>query len=58
MKLVNKTAITAAVGAVVMGSALTASVQANPFGYTEMEAGYQLFAGEGKCGEGKCGGAK
>ena len=58
MKLVNKTAITVAVGAVVMGSALTASVQASPFGYSEMQAGYQLLEGEGKCGEGKCGAEK
>lgn len=58
MKLVNKTAVTVAVGAVVLGSSLAASVQASPFGFSEMQAGYQLVEGEGKCGEGKCGADK
>ncbi|MBQ1784712.1 MAG: hypothetical protein II007_13785 [Gammaproteobacteria bacterium] len=31
---------------------------ANPFAMTDLAAGYQLDAPEGKCGEGKCGGEK
>ncbi|WOT06416.1 HvfA family oxazolone/thioamide-modified RiPP metallophore [Shewanella youngdeokensis] len=58
MKLVNKTVVKVAVGAVVVGSAFASSVQAAPFGFSEMQAGYQLVEGEGKCGEGKCGGDK
>ncbi|WOT06419.1 HvfA family oxazolone/thioamide-modified RiPP metallophore [Shewanella youngdeokensis] len=55
MNLVNKTAVTLAVGAVVIGSSLASTAQASAFGFSEMQAGYQLIEGEGKCGEGKCG---
>ena len=63
MNLVKKTAVAAALGTIVMGSAFAGEAQANPFGFSQMEAGYQLVDGEGKCGgdmkkakEGKCGG--
>ena len=52
--------IAAAIGtAFVLGVAATpASADANPFGMTDLNNGYQQIAGahEGKCGEGKCGG--
>jgi uncharacterized low-complexity protein len=55
--------ITAAVGtafAASMSAAAFADVQDNPFGITELDAGYDLLAQaegetEGKCGEGRCG---
>ena len=48
--------IAAAIGtAFVLGVAATpASADANPFGMTDLNSGYQQVA-EGKCGEGKCG---
>jgi uncharacterized low-complexity protein len=61
--------ITVAVGtafAASLAAASLADVQDDPFGATELDAGYDLLAtkgeaegkcGEGKCGEGKCGGA-
>ncbi len=55
MKLVKNTAVAVALGTVFVGSAFAAQAQANPFGYSEMQAGYQIVDGEGKCGEGKCG---
>ena len=62
MNLVKKTAVAAALGTIVMGSAFAGEAQANPFGFSQMEAGYQLVDGVGKCGgdmkkgkEGKCG---
>ena len=55
MNQVKKTVVAAALGTVVMGSAYASQAQANPFGYSQMEAGYQLVDEEGKCGEGKCG---
>ena len=55
MKLVKNTAVAVALGTVFVGSAFAAQAQANPFGYSEMQAGYQIADGEGKCGEGKCG---
>ena len=65
MNLVKKTVVAAALGTVVVGSAFAAQAQANPFGYSQMESGYQLVDGEGKCGgdmkkakEGKCGEGK
>ena len=58
MNTIKKNSIALTLGAVVVGSASMAStdVQANPFEFQQMVAGYQLDAGEGKCGEGKCGG--
>ena len=50
MNLVKKTAVAAALGTIVMGSAFAGEAQANPFGFSQMEAGYQLVDGEGKCG--------
>ena len=58
MNQVKKTVVAAALGTVVMGSAYASQAQANPFGYSQMEAGYQLVDEEGKCGEGKCGEGK
>lgn len=58
MKLVKNTAVAVALGTVVAGSAYAGQAQANPFGYSELQAGYQIVDGEGKCGEGKCGGEK
>ena len=55
MSSVKKTAVAVALGTVVMSSAFAVQAQANPFGFEEMNAGYQLVGGEGKCGEGKCG---
>ncbi len=48
---------TAIIGA---SAAQVASAEVNPFGATELPAGYDLRAmqSEGKCGEGKCGGEK
>jgi uncharacterized low-complexity protein len=61
--------ITVAIGtafAASMAATSSADVQENPFGATDLGAGYDLLAkdeaegkcGEGKCGEGKCGDAK
>jgi len=67
MNTIKKNSIALTLGAVVVGSASMASadVQANPFEFQQMVAGYQLDAGEGKCGgdakakkEGKCGEGK
>ena len=60
MKQVKKSTIATAVGAVVIGSLASVSLQANatPFGAQQLESGYMTFAAEGKCGEGKCGGDK
>ncbi|MCG9696878.1 hypothetical protein [Shewanella sp. Isolate11] len=55
MKLTKNTAVAVALGTVFVGGSLSIEAQANPFGYSEMQAGYQLVDGEGKCGEGKCG---
>ncbi|MFT5841056.1 MAG: putative low-complexity protein, partial [Flavobacteriales bacterium] len=60
MKQIKKTTIAAALGAVVIGSLTSVSVQANsnPFSINSLESGYMQIAPEGKCGEGKCGGDK
>ncbi|HEY9050334.1 MAG TPA: hypothetical protein VIQ03_02240 [Gammaproteobacteria bacterium] len=47
----------AALALSVIGSSAMAG-QSNPFGMTELSAGYSVAAAEGKCGEGKCGGSK
>jgi uncharacterized low-complexity protein len=56
MNSIKQTTVAVALGAVVMTAGFTAEVQANPFGFEQLTAGYQLDGGEGKCGEGKCGG--
>ena len=58
MKQIKKTTIATALGAVVIGSLASVSLQANanPFGMQTLDAGYMQSAAEGKCGEGKCGG--
>ena len=60
MKQIKKTAIATTLGAVVIGSLASVSLQANanPFGAQSLESGYMQDAKEGKCGEGKCGGDK
>ena len=58
MNSIKQTTVAVALGAVVMTAGFTAEVQANPFGFEQLTAGYQLDGGEGKCGEGKCGGDK
>jgi uncharacterized low-complexity protein len=60
MQQIKKTAIATALGAVVIGSLASISVQANtsPFSVQSLDSGYMLIAEEGKCGEGKCGGDK
>jgi uncharacterized low-complexity protein len=60
MQQIKKTAIATALGAVVIGSLASISVQANtnPFSVHSLESGYMQSATEGKCGEGKCGGDK
>ena len=54
--------VVAAIGAAFAGSMLmsgAASAAENPFGMSELNAGYVQIAGnEGKCGSGKCGGSK
>ena len=56
--------LAAAVGAAFLagGAAQFAQADANPFGATPLESGYEVphfdKHGEGKCGEGKCGGEK
>jgi uncharacterized low-complexity protein len=54
--------VAAAVGAAFAGSMMlsgTAAAEGNPFGMTELNAGYMQLASshEGKCGAGKCGGS-
>tara|TARA_R110002153_G_scaffold250008_1_gene406612 strand:+ start:25936 stop:26235 length:300 start_codon:yes stop_codon:yes gene_type:complete len=72
MKQIKKTAIATALGAVVIGSLASVSVQANtnPFNVQSLESGYMQNAPEGSCGgdkaekaaksmkEGKCGEGK
>jgi uncharacterized low-complexity protein len=72
MKQIKKTTIATALGAVVIGSLASVSLQANasPFGMQTLDAGYMQSAAEGKCGgdkakaaakdmkEGKCGEGK
>ena len=60
MKQIKKTTIATALGAVVIGSLASVSVQANanPFGVQSLASGYMQEAPEGKCGEGKCGADK
>ena len=60
MKQVKKSNIASAVGAVVLGSLATISVEANAdlFAMNSLDAGYMQEAAEGKCGEGKCGEGK
>ena len=55
MQQIKKTAIVSAIGAVVIGSLASISVQANtnPFSVHSLESGYMLIAEEGKCGGGK-----
>ncbi|MDO6775896.1 hypothetical protein Q4591_11040, partial [Shewanella sp. 3_MG-2023] len=61
MNSVKQTTVALALGAVVLTAGVSTSVEANPFGFEQMNSGYQLDGGdkkakEGKCGEGKCGG--
>lgn len=57
MSSIKKKALTTAVGTVVLGSALaTAQLQANPFSFEQMKAGYQLMKAEKGCGSQGCGG--
>jgi uncharacterized low-complexity protein len=72
MQQIKKTAIATALGAVVIGSLASVSVQANtnPFSVQSLESGYMQIAPEGSCGgdkaekaaktmkEGKCGEGK
>ncbi|MCE9678653.1 hypothetical protein LZP69_05525 [Shewanella sp. AS1] len=55
MKLAKNTAVAVALGSVMVGGSISTQVQADPFGYVEMQSGYQIANNEGKCGEGKCG---
>ena len=60
MKQVKKSGIATALGAVVIGSLASVSLQLNattPFSINTLDSGYMEIA-EGKCGEGKCGGDK
>ena len=47
-------------GAAMVGVSGVASASQNPFGFKQMDSGYQVADHhmEGKCGEGKCGGNK
>lgn len=57
----NLKSLTIALGAALTAgmSALSANAHDNPFGMTQLSAGYMVAdKGEGKCGEGKCGGDK
>jgi uncharacterized low-complexity protein len=58
MNSIKQTSVAVALGAVVMTAGFSAAVEANPFGFEQLTAGYQLDGGEGKCGEGKCGEGK
>ena len=70
MKELKKTAIASTIGAVVIGSLASVSLQANanPFELQSLESGYMLTLAEGSCGgskstdtkdkEAKCGGDK
>lgn len=46
MKLAKKTAVTLAVGSVVIGAALVSTANANTFGFNELRSGYQVAADE------------
>jgi len=60
----NKKIVSLAIGTAFAASltAGTANAEANPFGMTDLQNGYQVAMSskpaEGKCGEGKCGGSK
>ena len=60
MKQIKKSTIATTLGAVVIGSLASVSLQANasPFGVQSLDSGYMQQAKEGKCGEGKCGEGK
>ncbi|GAC15008.1 HvfA family oxazolone/thioamide-modified RiPP metallophore [Aliiglaciecola lipolytica] len=66
MKQVNKSTVASTLGAVIIGSLSTVTLQANanPFDIQALDSGYMQLAGEGKCGgkkndkEGKCGEGK
>ncbi|MDP5031482.1 MAG: hypothetical protein NWQ54_08075 [Paraglaciecola sp.] len=70
MNQIKKTAIASTIGAVVIGSLASVSLQANanPFEMQSLESGYMLSLAEGSCGgdkaakvkdkEGKCGEGK
>nr|WP_218355405.1 hypothetical protein [Alteromonas lipotrueiana] len=66
MENVKTTAISSALGAVVIGSlaGTPAVAETNPFGMQHLESGYMQVVSEGKCGgdkakkEGKCGEGK
>lgn len=58
MNLIKQTSVAVALGAVVVTAGFSGAAEANPFGFEQLTAGYQLDGGEGKCGEGKCGADK
>ena len=53
-----KTSAFAAALGTLAAVAVVPAASANPFAMTDLVAGYQLDAPEGKCGEGKCGAEK
>jgi uncharacterized low-complexity protein len=59
MKKINKTPLAAAMGAAVLStfSATAVNAEANPFGMTEMSAGYMQVAEADKAAEMACGAA-
>jgi uncharacterized low-complexity protein len=58
MNSIKQTSVAVALGAVVLTAGFSGAVEANPFGFEQLTAGYQIDGGEGKCGEGKCGADK
>ena len=57
---IKKNALALALGTVVLSAGALVEAEANPFGFEEMQSGYQLskLAADARCGTGECGDSK